>query len=655
MNPLTALLKQIVGGNISNVAGQAKNLTGATGDYIGYKLGINKEKNAKEFQKRMQAIADAQRAFGFDSEKPATQVDTGKLATGMAKTTADTASLLLPAGKTLKSAVALGAASGALRGAGEGDTFDKSKILSSAAGGAAGGAAGHGIQEAVKALSSGVSSRLGNSVFKESIKNTRAGIKKGETLGDLAVKKGIKGSSESIFNKSTQAISDLEDGLQNILVNSQEKVNTQDVKGAIKSIVDKYKASGNTSAADALMARIDAIEKANGSNIPLVGANQIKRALYDEVANGYGEQSSVSKEGLKALARAFKTGIEKAQPEVSQINKDLSLYGRVRDSMADKLSRGGRNNMLGLTDAIIASGGIASGNPIVAASPLVKDALGTTFAKTNMASTANKIANVSENEAITKLSQILGSSGGNLIQSLSNPPTQPQDNQQENSVPHKIDNNTTVQTDTQGQIDPNTEVILNDGTKTTYGQLQQSGTFQQQQNQSTSPISEEQFGQLVLLDLLQNGGKNIGTIKAAKELLIPEQTTTTKPLAAATENKQQLGKSGLRALTELESIIEKDPNKVLYNVIPGKLGSRDYDSAAYRAVEGLLRARSGAAVPETEVRRYMNANLPRLGDTPDDVKFKLAAFRRDLEDVASSGATSQGIDQSSLLQLLGAQ
>lgn len=110
-------------------------------------------------------------------------------------------------------------------------------------------------------------------------------------------------------------------------------------------------------------------------------------------------------------------------------------------------------------------------------------------------------------------------------------------------------------------------------------------------------------------------------------------------LSAAQENKVQLATSGLRALDEIQAIIARDPNAVMKSAVPGQLGAREYSSAATRAVEGLLRARSGAAVPEQEIKRYMQANLPRVGDSQEAIQAKLSAFRRDLEDVARSGGS----------------
>lgn len=60
---------------------------------------------------------------------------------------AGVASYMIPGGKTLKGAAGLGAASGALYGASQGDKLDINNITGGAAGGAVGGAAGYGISK----------------------------------------------------------------------------------------------------------------------------------------------------------------------------------------------------------------------------------------------------------------------------------------------------------------------------------------------------------------------------------------------------------------------------------------------------------------------------------------------------------------------------
>ncbi len=160
-------------------------------------------------------------------------------------------------------------------------------------------------------------------------------------------------------------------------------------------------------------------------------------------------------------------------------------------------------------------------------------------------------------------------------------------------------------------------------------------------DQTGSSISPEVQALIDQRSVLSKAGLSTKSVDAKLTQYGFEPAPDDKSLSATTENRVQLATSGLRALSDIEKMIKNDPSKVFKNVLPGKLGARDYDSAAFKAVEGLLRARSGAAIPETEVRRYMNANLPRVGDSQEEIKYKLESFRNDLEDVAlSSGSFS---------------
>lgn len=166
-------------------------------------------------------------------------------------------------------------------------------------------------------------------------------------------------------------------------------------------------------------------------------------------------------------------------------------------------------------------------------------------------------------------------------------------------------------------------------------------TFAPQQTETTlNPVVKSLIEQR---SVLSKAGLSTKTIDS-KLSQYGFEPNASQSLSATTENRVQLATSGIRALNDIEKMIKDDPGKVFKNVIPGKLGARDYDSAAFRAVEGLLRARSGAAIPEIEVRRYMNANLPKVGDSQEEIAYKLESFRKDLEDVAMSGGSFNAQD-----------
>lgn len=60
--------------------------------------------------------------------------------------------------------------------------------------------------------------------------------------------------------------------------------------------------------------------------------------------------------------------------------------------------------------------------------------------------------------------------------------------------------------------------------------------------------------------------------------------------------------------------------------VPGTPEAK-YEKQAYQAVEAWLRAMSGAAVPESEVKRYMDAYMPRPWDDPAVARDKLSRMQ----------------------------
>lgn len=138
---------------------------------------------------------------------------------------------------------------------------------------------------------------------------------------------------------------------------------------------------------------------------------------------------------------------------------------------------------------------------------------------------------------------------------------------------------------------------------------------------------------MAMLQDMSNGGKNITELKAISDTidnLYPDDKGKAVPVAL--KQRQDLSIAGLRAQQDAVQIFQEDPNVVLKGKVTGGLSSRKYDSAVSRAVEGLLRARSGAAVPDSEVKKYIKDYTPRIGDSPEDAMYKLAQLKLDLED-----------------------
>lgn len=539
------------------------------------------------------------------------------------KQTAGVASFILPVGRGIKAAASLGAASGALRGVSEGEDISAGNIASGAAGGAIGGAVLPAIGKGVGAVTKKVPERLMNSVFKESLKDTRAGIRGGSTLGKKALDKGIKGiSDENIYTNAVSKIDTLENQLQTDLTASTRIIPIADIKQGVAPLIKRYAAAGNTNAVSNITNRIDALEAHHGKSIPVAVANEVKRTLYDEARNGYGQLASENIEGVKTIARALKEGIASKVKGVDEINKELSFNGKIADSLLDKMARGGRNNLIGLTQGAITAGGLAGAVPSGGLSLLpaiAMGALGTVAGKTGIAQGLNQVGKGLNQvgsipgllPGITKAGQVAGSMGGigtknTLLPVMDNNQnsTEPQNGNQPFHTPSVVPQ-PGENVNTTGQLPPITG------------------------------YTTEQLGTALAKATMAGDTKAATAIKNLYdvETNYQKQTGKNKPLPVSAQNMKNLATSGLKGLKDAQVMFEEDPNIVVKGVVTGGLANRKFEAALNRAIEGVLRARSGAAVPETEVKKYRQMYGPRLGDSKDDALYKLSALQQDLQGI----------------------
>lgn len=300
----------------------------------------------------------------------------------------------------------VGAVAGGAIGSGLGETgrealdstpgFQPGEILKQTGEGAVGSVVGEGVGrlagKVLPKVASGTASRLMNSVYKEPVKATKAAMVKGETLGEQALARGQAGTTKQLYDTANSQINNTEGTIQQLAMGSTEKVAMEDIRKTVQPLIDKYVQSGNTTAVKALQKRLDALEVANGSNMPTAAAQEIKKSLYEEIQKAYGQQASPELEGIKAIARGFKEQVANKIPGVDQLNKDLSFYGRARNSMLDKMTRDERNNALGLTDTIIGGAGLSAGGiPAAITGVAIKKGLGSTATRTYGAKVLNAL------------------------------------------------------------------------------------------------------------------------------------------------------------------------------------------------------------------------------------------------------------------------
>ena len=153
-------------------------------------------------------------------------------------------------------------------------------------------------------------------------------------------------------------------------------------------------------------------------------------------------------------------------------------------------------------------------------------------------------------------------------------------------------------------------------------------------------VTESQLKQ-ALIDAYASGNKKgAELIEKVIESAFPESEVD--PLSVTGANAMSLAESGARGLMEAEAILNEDPGVLSKQLVPGKFFSRKFDSAMFRAIEALLRARSGAAVPEQEVRRYMGKYAPNFGDNQEVIRFKLDQLKTDFRDIIRNIQSTRG-------------
>jgi len=466
---------------------------------------------------------------------------------------------------------------------------------------------------------------------------------------------GLKGSSKAQLEKLSKVRAESIGKTDKILSKSSKTIGVDDLSTRLKQNLDNNAVEfiGGDKSSEQLLNREllrlgksnvydDAtnklLEKVKGSSRPLhqkeieklinAGDMSKARALVDALPEGDVYKSSMTSM-LDKLAPETRGGVLSA--------KDLFKY---KTELGNKINW---NSDISKNNRILKDIWRAVDDTLTALEPAVKEEtlkqrtireIGEGLAKQSKSNAGNYTVPLLSVKLPTK--RIVEGGKSALAQGLDRVPTLPQSEvagKSASMLPTALTSALGLNQPTQVNTPLNTQAQVT-MTPTTQGGVSSTGVTTQPQPQAQQPIISND--ELVLLMLLDP--KNSSTYQAIADLQ-GGGASTQKPLSSTTENRVQLANSGLRALDELEQLYVADPSKVIKSSLPGSIGARDYESASLRAVEGLLRARSGAAVPETEVKRYRNANLPRVGDSQETAIRKLQAFRKDLEEVANSGAT----------------
>lgn len=194
-------------------------------------------------------------------------------------------------------------------------------------------------------------------------KNVKFGTK---TLSEELLNDGVKGGRKKLLEIANNKLETFENQLQGIL--NDKKYNginilRDNVSIYLKDLLtQKSGVPGLGGDVENIMGIISSIPE----KLSLPEANQMKRAIYQELRDpAYKLDAKLSTKAatLKNIAKGLKTEIENAVggTTIADINKKLSIYGQLENTITDQIARSMRNNGLSLTDAILAAGGLGAG------------------------------------------------------------------------------------------------------------------------------------------------------------------------------------------------------------------------------------------------------------------------------------------------------
>lgn len=131
---------------------------------------------------------------------------------------------------------------------------------------------------------------------------------------------------------------------------------------------------------------------------------------------------------------------------------------------------------------------------------------------------------------------------------------------------------------------------------------------------------------------------------------------TGDPLSASAQKNITNAQSGLQSLNDVEAMLRNDPGLVTRASAPdigglnSLLGTSQYRAAITNVQDAMARLRTGAAMTAGEQQRFERM-LPRFGDSPQDIQYKIGQFRDFYQNViqgARAGGGSGGLEEALL-------
>lgn len=202
-----------------------------------------------------------------------------------------------------------------------------------------------------------------NKAIKPALHDLKKNIKYGtNTLSKELLDEGVKGGPRKLLQIADDKLTSLEDELQAVLSSPTAAEARISRESILPYLSDLMRTKKGIPGLGGEAQRIEAIWKTMPEQMTLQQANQMKRRIYAElrdVAYRMDPKLNTKAATLKLIAKGLKTEIENSVGGniVKDINRKLSIYGRLENAMVDQLAREMRNNGISLTDAILFAGG----------------------------------------------------------------------------------------------------------------------------------------------------------------------------------------------------------------------------------------------------------------------------------------------------------
>lgn len=204
----------------------------------------------------------------------------------------------------------------------------------------------------------------------------------------------------------------------------------------------------------------------------------------------------------------------------------------------------------------------------------------------------------------------------------------------------------------QSSLPSNTDANATMTTATTIPRTVQSMDLPYAQDEAMSSpfgVSQEEIGQAMVRAMYSGDKEAFSQLKQMYDITEKAASANnpkSKAMGVEAVKNMNNASAGMSAINDLEAMINQDSGVISRASLPdiaplnGLLGTSQYRAAIKDAQDTLSRLRSGASMTEQESQRF-DQMLPRLGDDPETIQYKINRFREYYNSFINNPAMAQ--------------